>query len=472
MIARRAYGLFDQLALSVHYDFTRAEVEAALQETDAGGEIIRTILHETTHLYQLTSTPYGFYYAALKQLQANQALAAIRALSDAGVPIRVPLGAYVESLPRGAAVARAGEELLVWYLAEAMLLYLEGAFGTFLRHFAEDPLLQALTPARLFEALDGALRGSDVPEVPRLREPDATEQRREAMLIVAKNDGQDAVAVLESGATAAEYWDARPPLPDFAARVHDVYSFRRFDLLYRAAGLLGWSSPRELVLSFAALCEVALCAPLPPHLASLRSEGMTLHDLHPLARFLTALFTAEHVQPVRDLHDYARFQEEVCTPHGWPTPVALSRAAAGHRPSERVAGAITDLYERAQAYRAEVPFAFADLDVWRSPAPAAQRFTAAFVHPIIEFRDSCVYHRDKERVAVFVQSYLVQTYLRQLVLSGETTVRAPFPLAPDQAAFYRELIEVILARAGIGEPRIELVGGSAHEARGRLAGED
>lgn len=103
----------------------------------------------------------------------------------------------------------------------------------------------------------------------------------------------------------------------------------------------------------------------------------------------------------------------------------------------------------------------------RSPTPDAQTFTALFSHPLYEFRGRRFTQNDKSRVYRFLFDYVIQRCLRELVLTGDLTVRTPFPLEPGEAAMYREMAEELLMDAGLRQPRIEVAGGSAREARGR-----
>jgi hypothetical protein len=469
----RAYGLFDDLAFSVNYNFTRSEFAAALEEGDPSSEVIKTIQHETMHLYQLASTPYGFYYGALKNLQSKLVLNLIRALSECGAPVRVPLGAYVELLPRSdPGLAQARRQLEHWRFAEAMLLYLEGDPEMFYQQFASTSFGESITPLLLFETVD-TLLGSDATseEAPSLNDFSPNDLQHAEMLFALRASAEyDLRAVLESGATAAEYWNTPVPLPDFSTKIHDNYSMQRFHLLGMAAGMRSWSNPSELLLSFAALSEIALCSPLPAHLRSMRGEHMTLLDLDPVSRILEAVLTLENVDPVRSLEDYGRFQEDVCALHSWPTPVALSRASLDHPPPTTPLS-IEPLYGIAQAHRVQNPAAFADLDVRWASTPEAQEFTGQFIHPIIEFKDAFYLHKNRSFAERGLATRLVDGYMRQLFLTGETTVRAPCPLEPETAASYAELIKEMLVEAGLNRPQVQVLGGSAREALALLGSE-
>lgn len=94
------------------------------------------------------------------------------------------------------------------------------------------------------------------------------------------------------------------------------------------------------------------------------------------------------------------------------------------------------------------------------------RRAALFTHSVFEFRDRRFLQKDKLCVLKVQVEYLMNHYLRQLVLTGDTTERTPFPLQPGEALMLRAGVEELLVDEGMSQPRIEVVGGSAREARG------
>jgi len=91
------------------------------------------------------------------------------------------------------------------------------------------------------------------------------------------------------------------------------------------------------------------------------------------------------------------------------------------------------------------------------------------VHPVIQFTDRILYHRDKTVVAAFVSDYAINQYLRQLMLVGNPPVTLPFRATPEDLEIYTSLLGMILARdAGLHQPDLRLAAApaAAHQVPG------
>jgi hypothetical protein len=123
---------------------------------------------------------------------------------------------------------------------------------------------------------------------------------------------------------------------------------------------------------------------------------------------------------------------------------------------------MTALYRLAQRFRLRVPYAFVDLDIWSIDGPTARLFREAFVHPVIQFSDCVLYHRDKQMVAGFVLNYAQNQYLRQLMVVGNQPVTLPFRAMPEELEIYTGLLsEALGEEVGLRRPRIRLVAAPA-----------
>src|SRR4051812_17510275 len=89
------YGWVDTMALSASYHFSHADFVAGSRQLKPGEplpEVQKTILHETTHLYQQLATPYGMYSYSLRQLQSDLVRWVLTLLPGKyGVRVRLPL---------------------------------------------------------------------------------------------------------------------------------------------------------------------------------------------------------------------------------------------------------------------------------------------------------------------------------------------------------------------------------------------
>jgi hypothetical protein len=234
------------------------------------------------------------------------------------------------------------------------------------------------------------------------------------------------------------------PQPEYYAMLQIMHESFRF------------KSIRELVLTYSALCELALYAPLLPHHQALRPhEDLSLLSMSPSTRLMLMFTTAGRVQRVRDLEtDYQRFQDDVCGVLGWPTPLQMSRRAVAQQPVGD--DPITRLYYRAQELRLGAPHAFVDLGIWYpgSGSPLAAEITRSYVHPVIEFRDKVLFHQDKQIVHDFLFNYLVTTYLRRLLLSGKLELTLPYRSTEGEARLWQDILADFLAQAGIEQARV------------------
>jgi hypothetical protein len=77
------------------------------------------------------------------------------------------------------------------------------------------------------------------------------------------------------------------------------------------------------------------------------------------------------------------------------------------------------------------------MSVWHTESAFAKRFRQDFVHPILAFKDRCLFHRDRERVTFFVLQFIVDVFLRRLLMSTDATVSLPFAADKETLEFYR-----------------------------------
>jgi hypothetical protein len=483
---RRRYADVEALTLSVRYDFS-ADLWNSLMQPSADPEFEqawRTLYHETLHLYQLVATPYGVYHSHLADAQAAQVLAIIRELQNLGLPVRLPLGAYVDSLPDDDRLLPVRGPLQGWRIVEVALLYLEGGGWALQRARRRLPGAELLLPEQLFNLCDEvlgllvALRGGGGmpdgfywlaseparPLVPPSAPVDAARYRAH---LGDELMGLDALAVLEHTATAAEYWgrtDSRP--------ARDVIHIGRraphHGLSALTLGYLGEFPVPTFVRTILALGELALFGPLLPSQHSFRRPGMSALDVHPLPRFEAAVRVAAEQPPLRD-GDVGSYHESICERLGWPTPSSISMVER-QAPEPPPANIPLRYYWEAQRFRAQRSYSFVDLDVWRAPpAPVVQHFRSLYSHPVMEFRDRAWVHTNRQLVLDLLLRYALHKYLRRLVTSDDVTVSIPLRIADDLLPFLSDALRDVLGRAGLRNPRIRLEAVPPHAAGASLA---
>jgi hypothetical protein len=469
---RTRYGAVDALALSVQYNatFQEARSSAFLAQGETP-EFIRTLFHETTHLYQMLTTPYGYYYYTLRAFQVHQTLSLLRLLkNEHRLRVQVPLLGFIERLQPRERYRDVWGVLYLWYLAEMVLLYFEGEWDVWSRQATRSRVLQPESFVTYFTRLNLYLnqfnhvmgRDTTVNPGPVITELSPVAKRQEEMWIAFRASigvPTDVIGVLESGAKVAEHWrdegndlgalsaklvSGPIPQPEYYAMLQIMHESFRF------------KSIRELVLTYSAICELALYAPLLPHHQALRAhEDLSLLSMSPSTRLMLMFTTARKVERVRDLEaDYHRFHDDVCGALGWPTPLQMSRHAVAQKPASD--DPITRLYYRAQELRLSSPHAFVDLSIWYegSESPLAGEITRSYVHPVMEFRDKVLFHQDKQIVRDFLFNHLVTTYLRKLLLTGKLELSLPYRSTEGEARLWQDVLSDFLAQTGIERARV------------------
>lgn len=478
MASRRLVADVDELTLSVRYDFSASVMKRAMTSTNdpSAAEARRTRYHETVHLYQLVTTPYGVYLAHLTDLQAWLAVVAISALREAGVPVQVPLGAYVDSLAPDDAPLAARNAVDAWHLVDLARLRLEGNVGALLRTVTTDHRTAHLAHEELFNACDRYLRAmvdsagdvlrywSPQPSMPLIPGPNNEgDAARMRMWFAARVAGDiDASAVLEHTAKLAEYW-GREDWRAARAAVEVGTNPRYHSLGVVSLAHLGGLPLPEFLRSILAIGELALFAPLLPSQHRFRRENLTALDMHPITRFEAAARVAAELPRMRR-GDVASYQEAICDRLGWPTPQSM--AAAESKAVEPTGNPTLRWYWLAQQVRARRPHAFIDLDVWSLPpgVPAIDEFRARFSHPVMEFSDSQWFHKDRDMLRYLLLRFVHHKFLRAAMLSKNLDVTLPVSLAEADLQSLSADVHELMRPAGLKMPSIRIRPVPAHAA--------
>ena len=440
----------------------------------AGSRPARTVLHETMHAYQTLATSYGYYHRSLKALQTSRVMAILRLLRESGQTLKPPLIRQILGDTSMSASPQLRLELYVWYLAEMVLHYLEGDPKGFGQQYLANKMVGRRTFSNVFADLERYLvqwwRGHDhnVVAGPMLADDERTlhDEFRLLVLKMMSVDWGDTLSLLESGARIAEYWQVWPnSLADFDATLTGLSRYTMWIIHARGNDLA--TDPESFALTYAALVDLALNSPLLPHHATLRTAGQPMTSLNPIFRLLAGIAVTGvgqgKVPPIRDLgRDYEMFVQAVCERNKWPTPMALADVTLHALPSEeRQVDHATSFYRLAQHFRTQMPQAFLDLNVWWNDGPAATIFRQSFVHPIIQFNDRTLYHRDRTVVAEFVSSFALHQYLRQLMVTSNLPVKIPFRATPEDLQLYTDFLSEILGREAGLQPYLRLVSAPA-----------
>jgi hypothetical protein len=454
-------GQMEVLSLTASYDFSSEEYARAAPGTRA----LRTVLHETTHAYQALATSYGYFYSVVRAFQDSRVLAILHLLDRSGRAPRPPLIRQILTDRRGAEEQQLRIELYAWYVAELMLLHLEGDVDILGRQIEATPALTSRPLHELFHDLEGLLTpfltaaGHQVRPTAAVAHDNAVSETLLQFTLKALSPGWgDTVSVMESGGRMAEYWEAWPP----EARRYDDDMPRAspYSVWIQWARRLDIADGQAFALTYSALADLALNPPVLPHQARWRPAGMSMNALSPVWRLLDGVSAVSAgIPPIRDLsRDYVPFVEAVCAANGWPAPAAMAAPVLEALPGEEAGDPRTALFGLAQRFRQKVPYAFVDLEIWMIDGPAARLFRDAFVHPIIQFTDRVLHHRDRSRVVAFLQTYAMNQYLRQLMIAGNRPVELPARLDEESLAALGEALQALLVeQVGGPVPPVRLV---------------
>jgi hypothetical protein len=468
---RKTFGFVDSLSLSAEFGFpvdTEIKVDGARTN-----EATKTVLHETTHVYQATATSYGYYIQALRDFQTHLAQFIVRHVLDAAkVSPERPLILQLKNLPRSEDAEQARNALFIWYLAELIIVGFEGEwpvyYGLVLR--ARFPTARRPFMENFFildKYLGDFLRRTGRAAPPESHEP--TEPLTGELLRRFELQQRVAVALtgfmgnveslIESGARAAEYWRQEGPVP--AALLSSTV---RGDWLLRdTAERLPGADIGTIALTHGVLADLCLNpAILPHHRLERRCRPGGIPEIDPKLRWLGAHGLLNSVAPVRDLaQDYERFVAEISEAMGWTPMPALTLAALRHTATEPV-DVMTRLYRQSLLIREAEPYGFSDFDVWLGEGgPRAATIAGTFRPMVNVFADGQVRtHPDSVLVTASVRNFMRRQYMRQVLLSEfrDRVVYVPYEASDDDLAAWAEFLSADLAAAGVNWPSVPVRG--------------
>jgi hypothetical protein len=450
------YGYFDNLALNASYAFSCEDYlkNKKRLHNQPLTEPLKTVLHETTHLYQMLATPYGIYYHTLKLLQTDLIRNLSRVLlHKCGIQPKPPLIESCKRFIKANGYSEIKQLLHGWFIAELMILYLEGDVVSCGNLLLKNPLLGALPMADYFERLEYFVtiffnsNGKPCPGFEPSIKGANTNLLSEFQYFGLKSMGfPDTVGVLESWGKVAEFWgEQHLSLDDCPKLFPSVIKSELVDyygLLFWARDAIDAETVGEFILSYMALCEIALSPPVLPYYRSLRTEGISLRAINPIQRMLDLFSATKGVTPIRELeNDYVRFTETICSKLKWPTPVEIAKETL--RTLDCPSGdRLFEFYKRAQEFRINVPHIFIDLDVWFDlERPYINEFYYYFSHPVIEFSDSIGHHPDARVPIFFTEQFLINSWVRKFFLTRDQSVIFPYRASQIELDYFTDLLK-------------------------------
>lgn len=458
-------------ALVVFYSYTTTELERALEAAGPGkafSEPVRSWVHEHQHLYYSLTTPFGLFIWRLRSLQTMIARDLLIALPRMGLPVKLPLLRYIESLPPQAQKTL-NQGIAIWYAAELFLAKELGSLSGWIS-LLKSPFAGGLSPdlifrtlqahiARQYEAQQQMAKAKGVPirdslrilpsalmDEPLMDESDwrALDRTFSALRLLLDEDAT-LPTVLESAAFAAELWGRDANEVDRLVSRRDLGSgtFPYVEPLASTARVIGTDNVRRLVLTHLALCDLALFPPVLPQHRSLRRNGLVWRELLPELRMEMIFTVLSQIEPMHDPDDYARFTQGVCDRLGWVSPAQIAKSATVLRPA--VPDLRESLYEKAMEYRRHAPWLFVWPEVSIAGMRELQQFHALFTFPIMQYNDKVLYHKDKELLAFFENGYLFYIWHRRLMTGRPQKLKIPWRSSPEEVATLREQLRSLMS---------------------------
>jgi len=460
-------GAFSVESLFVRYDFSFDELVGAFRALPDAQELpepLKTMVHETTHLFHTITTPFGFLIYALRRLQASVVIDAINSLRFAHkMKVRYPLVDFIFQMPPKVQ-QDVGPYLKVWYECELfILLALDGpeAWG---RQAVENPLVRGLGPSELFSRIQRYLAIFYREQIRKLRaagggggeanaplpfadyEPDepglggSGKDDRNVIAIQMMVGEANMIAITESAASVAEFWrNTRLNREQFFQQVQSRWQQQGLALASGfLRGAINARRAEEYVLSYLALCDVALFGPVLPHHRHFRKGANILYQVLPFFRIRDLLGAAHEIRAMESLGDYVRYTSELCRALGWVAPAEITQFTA----KEHVALETDNLelaYLISSHYRKSKPWIFQDYSFLL--AGDNKQFWMDINFPVIQYGDRTVYHSNKALLVPLTRFYLVRAALRAILLRDNVSLKLPYrPKNAEEVSFLRETL--------------------------------
>lgn len=470
-------GRLDAASLFAAFDFTRDQLNQAATRwaEDVGTGLpapkpreLRTYVHELQHYHSYTTTPAGLFLQYCRILQNHATIGIVKELLDAGLPVCQPLLYKLPNMPPRVSQV-VGAWLGMWLNVEHVVTTFNGdTAGRLALHewWINDEArleagLRALRPSLLglseafptvqqamaefiqFRNAAASAEGSPLPMYATNISMDAINQARTqppsdhdraiertemGMAGLGAPDSFAVSALIESAASAAEWWDTGVAYDDFRAWTFaDVDSSLHVyrTCIAQALKVIGTRDLERFLLSYLTMCELALYGPVLPHHAHLRAHE-SFEELLPNIRFTMLLRAADRVAPMLERADHARYVDELIDDLGWIHPGEIL-ASAEQGPTV-VTDPLTTVYLQAQFLRAHGDrSAFVGFDrLLFEQSPAGNQWRQLFDFVIVDYQDKTTYHPDKGFLESMTTRYLNMQGLQAVMLGRGLTLSAPY----------------------------------------------
>lgn len=467
-------GAFSVESLCVRFNFTRQQHLEALAAVGASSELpahVKTVIHETTHLFYTSTTPLGLLIHRLRRLQARLVINAIREIVRDGIQLNFPLYTMVGGVS-GKAAEGFDTSLRIWYAVEIYILTLLGEIETLERHLKKNTLINTVHLTEMFSIIqyyltihihevrcgslfDDLLRTDIVYEH---EDFDSLAQEKVwGMILRAGGGGANTLGIIESAGIASEYygsrsldlevWKKRISAKPWARSAPQTWLLWASEIRARTLG--------EFVHAYLGICELALFGALLPEYRRLRVGKIDLRELLPFTRWFKLVKAASNIDPPTSSSDYRRYVDNLSEAAGWPTITQIAELA--------VEGGNTDpveqIYRKAQQMRVEQPSIFLNYPSFvLSAAPEHVAMLCDFEFPVIKYTDKTLFLTDKATLNNLLIYYLGRLATRKLVLKDRIDLPLPFDASDEEkGGVARDVHEMLSSASGAKIPEVRIL---------------
>lgn|GEM_PF-5126759 len=439
-----------------------ADLGRQLRESELGQplpELVRAYLHERVHLYQSLTTTFGLYPWLL---QAAQTLIVgflmHRLVHRCQVPLKSPLREYVRTNGHWNTVKDLVQQ---WDWLEAAISELTATPSYFA--LAHGPGLSLAWPEQfrfVQLVIDRLYRGNVGPDEvqaslvnePLRRRDDDMPENLLNMERAFVPEMFSLVAVMESAAYAYELagWGERR---EYKQAVRSGgYSKAEYTLLLDETkrALRKGTRNQSVLAAHLALCDLALNPPILPQHQRIR-HGISIQELHPVARTATLWAHAGQVAPPRSLDEAPRYEIELAEHLGWVSPTAIVASGAWH-------GSLGDdnardaLYLKGLLCRQKWPTVFYDPRLVYSQHAAVRTIFESFDFSIVQCDDGTVFPAHARGGFTIIKHHLMNQWHRQLFLGEPERLTAPLGTPPALIQEFCDQAEALLTDELGGHP--------------------
>ncbi|MGZ8876231.1 MAG: hypothetical protein ACXW1F_07085 [Halobacteriota archaeon] len=481
-------GAFSVESLCVSFNFTRQQhldaLAGAVPAIITGQELpenVKTVIHETTHLFHTLTTPLGLFIHRLRRLQGRLVIEAIRQIVRGGIQPRFPLIKMRGRVP-GNAAERFETYLQIWYAIELYVLILLGEIDFWQQHLTKNPLVKTLNLTQIFISVQNylALHINEIQRFGSLSNQllettpaftgyehenfDALAQERfwGNILVtdMASGGGANTLGVIESAGTVSEYYGSQAlDLEVWKQSISAKPSVRSGpqSWLLWAFHIRAKTLP-DFMHAYLGICELALFAPLLPEYRPLRKDEINLRELLPYTRWFTLLGAAQNIDPPTSPLDYSRYVDTLSEAAGWPTITQIAQLAVQGGNTVPL-DPVEQVYRKAQHMRVEQPAIFLNYPWFVFPATRehlAKRIDFEF--PVIKYTDKTLFTKDKEKLNLLNIFYLCRLATRTLLLKDTVDLKLPYdPLDEERVQYARAIQEMLSAATGAKMPKVSIL---------------